>query len=134
MKEISELILPGDIRYAKDHEWAKMEGDTATIGISDFAQAQLGDIVFVELPTVGQVFKLGQEFGTLESTKAVAELYMPLAGEVAAINSGLENSPGDINTDPYGSGWIVKIKPADPAEYAALMDKPAYLKFLEESE
>ena len=127
MKEISELNLPEDMRYAEDHEWVKTEGDGAKIGISDYAQDQLGDIVFVELPQVGDVLEKGAEFGTVESVKAVSELYMPIGGEVVAVNSALEEAPELVNTDPYGDGWMLSVKPADPGQIDALMDKAAYL-------
>lgn len=104
MKEISELNLPEDVRYTKDHEWAKVSGDTVKIGISDYAQDQLGDIVFVELPAVGDSFEEGDEFGTLESVKAVSELYAPISGEVVAVNEDLEDAPELLNQDPYKIG------------------------------
>ncbi len=130
MKEIHELNLPEDIRYAKDHEWARQEDDTFTIGIDDYAQDQLGDIVFVELPEIGSTFQQGEEFGTVESVKAVSELYMPMGGEVVAVNQALEDSPELVNSDPYGQGWMIKIKASDPAQFEALMDKTAYLEML----
>ena len=130
MKALNELNLPEDVKYAEDHEWVKLSGDTAKIGISDYAQDQLGDIVFVELPAVGDSFAKGDEFGTLESVKAVSELYMPAGGEVIAINEALEDAPELVNNDPYGEGWMVEIKTADPSEAEALMDKGAYLETL----
>jgi glycine cleavage system H protein len=130
MKEISELNLPEDVKYTEDHEWAKLDGDVATIGISDYAQDQLGDIVFVELPETGSSFDKGEEFGTVESVKAVSELYMPLSGEIVEINPDLEDAPEQVNSDPYGGGWMMKIKIADTAEFEALMDKDAYLESL----
>jgi glycine cleavage system H protein len=130
MKEISELNLPQDVKYTDDHEWAKLEGDTATIGISDYAQDQLGDIVFVELPETGSSFDKGDEFGSVESVKAVSELYMPLGGEIVEINPELEDAPEQVNSDPYGGGWMVKVKLADPAEFEALMTQEAYLASL----
>ena len=130
MKEISELNLPEDVKYTDDHEWAQLDGDVATIGISDYAQDQLGDIVFVELPETGSSFDKGEEFGTVESVKAVSELYMPLGGEVVEINPELEDAPEQVNSDPYGGGWMLKVKVADPAEFDALMDKAAYLESL----
>lgn len=130
MKEISELNLPEDVKYTDDHEWAKLDGDVATIGISDYAQDQLGDIVFVELPETGSSFDKGEEFGSVESVKAVSELYMPLGGEVIEINPELEDAPEQVNSDPYGGGWMLKVKVADPAEFDALMDKAAYLESL----
>jgi len=129
-KEISELTLQDDVRYAEDHEWAKKEGDTIKIGISDYAQDQLGDIVFVELPEVDSDLKKGDEFGTVESTKAVSELYMPLSGKVVAVNEALPDDPEQVNKDPYGGGWMIEIEPSDPAEFDAMMDKDAYLEML----
>jgi glycine cleavage system H protein len=129
MKEINELNLPKDVRYTNDHEWAKVTGDTVKIGISDYAQDQLGDIVFVELPEVGDTFAEGDEFGTLESVKAVSELYAPIAGEVVAVNEALEDAPELLNTDPYG-GWIVEIKPENTQDVEELLDHDAYLAVL----
>jgi glycine cleavage system H protein len=130
MKELNELNLPEDIKYTDDHEWAKMEGDAAKVGISDYAQDQLGDIVFVELPDVGATFEKGEEFGTLESVKAVSELYMPIGGEITAINEALEDEPELVNNEPYGRGWMIAIKPSNPAEIDSLIDKQAYLEML----
>ena len=129
MKEIHELNLPEDVRYSNDHEWAQVTGDTVKIGISDYAQDQLGDIVFVELPEVGDSFSAGDEFGTLESVKAVSELYAPIAGEVVAVNTALEDAPELLNQDPYG-GWIVEIKPEDAGDFDNLLDREAYLNVL----
>lgn len=129
-KDINELVIPEDARYSKDHEWVKARGDHFTIGITDYAQDQLGDIVFVEVPEVGAQFEKETEFGTVESVKAVSEIYMPIGGEVVAVNQALEDSPELLNKDPYGKGWIVEIKPADPAEMDDLMDKNAYLEML----
>lgn len=129
MKEISELKLPADLYYTDDHEWARKDGDTIKIGISDYAQDQLGDIVFVELPEVGDSFAKGDEFGTLESVKAVSEIYLPISGEVVAVNSALEDAPELVNEDPYES-WIVEIKPSDIGEYEALLSKDDYLELL----
>ena len=131
MKEINELNLPEDVKYTDDHEWAKLDGDVATIGISDYAQDQLGDIVFVELPETGSSFDKGEEFGSVESVKAVSELYMPLGGEVVEINPELEDAPEQVNSDPYGGGWMLKVKIADPADFDALMDRTAYLTSLQ---
>jgi glycine cleavage system H protein len=130
MKEIDELVLPDEIRYAKDHEWAKPQGDKVTIGISDYAQDQLGDIVFVELPEVGTVFAKGEQFGTVESVKAVAELYMPVGGEVHSVNKTLEESPELLNKAPYNEGWIIQVRSKDPSEIDGLMTKDAYLEML----
>ncbi len=130
MKEINELNLPEDVRYAKDHEWIRIEGEKTRIGISDFAQDQLGDIVFVELPEVGATLSKGQEFGTVESVKAVSELYMPVGGEVLAVNPQLEDAPELVNTAPYGDGWMIEIRPDDPSEADSLMNRAAYLEML----
>lgn len=130
MKAISELNLPEDLKYTDDHEWAKADGDIIRIGISDYAQDQLGDIVFVELPEVGSTFEKGEEFGTVESVKAVSELYMPIGGEVTAINEALADEPERVNSDPYGGGWMIDIKASDPAELDALKSKADYLEML----
>ena len=130
MKEISELNLPENARYAENHEWATPDGEEAIIGISDYAQDQLGDIVFVEMPQIGDSFAKGEEFGTVESVKAVAELYLPVGGEVVSVNSALEESPELVNTSPHGDGWIVRIRPTDPKEMDMLMSKDAYLEML----
>ena len=129
MKEISELKLPEDLMYSDDHEWAKQTGDTVKIGITDYAQDQLGDIVFVEMPEVGETFAAGDEFGSLESVKAVSEAFIPLGGEVVAVNEELEEAPELVNEDPYAS-WIVEIKPSGPEEYAKLMDREKYIQLL----
>jgi glycine cleavage system H protein len=129
MKEIHELNLPEDVRYSNDHEWAKVTGDTVRIGISDYAQDQLGDIVFVELPEVGDSFGAGDEFGTLESVKAVSELYAPIGGEVVAVNGALEDAPELLNQDPYGN-WIIEIKPENAGDLDNLLDREAYLDVL----
>jgi glycine cleavage system H protein len=130
MKEINDLILPDDIHYAESHEWAKAEGDNVKVGISDYAQDQLGDIVFVEMPEVGETFDKGTEFGTVESVKAVSELNIPIGGEIVAVNSALEDSPELINNAPYSDGWMIEVKANDPAELEALMTKDAYLTSL----
>ena len=130
MKEITELELPDDLRYAEDHEWARSDGDDVRVGVSDYAQDQLGDIVFVELPQVGDTFSKGKEFGTVESVKAVAELYMPIGGEIIAVNKALEDSPELLNKSPYQEGWIIQVKPSDPSELDALMTKAAYVEML----
>ena len=127
MKELNELNFPAEVRYAESHEWARSEGDRVKIGISDYAQDKLGDIVFVELPEVGDTLGKGEEFGTVESVKAVSELYMPVAGEVVAVNSSLEDAPEKVNTTPYGDGWMIEIKAENPSELDDLMDNDAYL-------
>jgi glycine cleavage system H protein len=130
MKEISELHFAADVRYTEDHEWARQEGDLVKVGISDYAQDQLGDIVFVELPEVGSSFSKGKEFGTVESVKAVSELYMPVGGEITAVNQDLEGQPELLNKDPYGGGWMMEIRPGDQGEMNSLMDKDVYLEML----
>ena len=130
MKELDELNLPDDLRYAENHEWAKASGDIIRVGIDDYAQDQLGDIVFVELPQVGDTFQKGEEFGTVESVKAVAELVLPVSGKVASVNGDLEESPGLVNQDPYGDGWMLEIAPADPSGMDDLVDNAAYLEML----
>ena len=130
MKAIEELNLPEDVRYTDDHEWAQQNGGAVRIGISDYAQDQLGDIVFVELPEVGDTFDKGEEFGTVESVKAVSELYMPMGGEITAINEALEDEPELVNNEPYGGGWMIEIKANDAAELEALKSKADYLEML----
>ena len=130
MKALDELILPEDVRYAKDHEWARSEGDVIRCGISDYAQAQMGDIVYVELPGVGDTFSRGDPFGTVESVKAVSELYMPIGGEVTAINEALADEPERVNSDPYDGGWMMEVKASDPAELDAMKSKADYLEML----
>lgn len=130
MKDVSELNFPDDIRYSESHEWARAEGGTVRVGITDYAQDQLGDIVFVELPEAGESFDKGAEFGTVESVKAVSELYMPVGGEIVAVNSGLEDAPEKVNNTPYTDGWMIEIKPQDASELDGLMDKDAYLASL----
>ncbi len=130
MKELHELNLPDDLFYTKEHEWAKADGELVLVGISDYAQDQLGDIVFVEMPEVGDSFNGGDEFGTLESVKAVSELYIPISGEIVEVNEELEDTPELINQDPYG-GWIIKVKPENMEELQELLDRDSYLKVLE---
>jgi glycine cleavage system H protein len=130
MKEIKELDLPDDLRYAEDHEWARAEADNIRVGISDYAQDQLSDVVFVELPQVGDSFGKGEEFGTVESVKAVVELFMPVGGEILAVNNALEESPELVNESPYQEGWFIQVKPTDPLEMDTLMTKKAYFEML----
>ena len=130
MKELNELSFPDDVRYAESHEWARSEGHRVKVGITDYAQDQLGDIVFVELPEVGETFDKGEEFGTVESVKAVSELYLPVSGEVVAVNSSLEESPEKVNNTPYGDGWMIEVKADNPSELDGLMSKEAYLETL----
>jgi glycine cleavage system H protein len=119
-------MYPDDRRYTKEHEWVKVEGDKARVGITDYAQNQLGDVVYLELPEVGRMLKAGETFGTVESVKAVSELFAPLAGEVLEVNSALVSNPEAINTDPHGQAWMIVVRPADPAAAAALLDGKAY--------
>jgi glycine cleavage system H protein len=122
---------PEDLRYTKDHEWVRLAGDRGTVGITDHAQKQLGDVVFVELPEVGAVVEAGQRFGTVESVKAVSELYSPVTGEVVEVHSALTDSPEIINTDPYGQAWMVVVKLKEPAAVASLMDAAQYRAHVE---
>lgn len=130
MKQISELNLPDDVRYSEDHEWAGLEGDKVRVGIDDYAQDQLGDIVFVELPEVGDAFKKGEVFATVESVKAVCECYMPVGGEITAVNTDLEESPELLNKSPYDDGWMIEVNPNDPSEMETLMSNKDYLERL----
>ena len=122
-------MYPGDLKYTNEHEWVRLEGDTATVGITDFAQKQLGDVVFVELPSAGTTVKQGEVFGTIESVKAVSELFAPLSGEVTEVNGDLANHPDAINAKPHET-WMVKIKLADEGEAGALLDADAYNKIV----
>ena len=134
MKEISELIMPDDLRYAEDHEWARIEGDRVRVGLDDYAQDQLGDIVFVELPQVGATFKKGDEFSTVESVKAVVECYLPVSGEITDVNKTLEDAPELVNQSPYEEGWFVEVRPEDPSEWEALMTSAECLEKLKGAE
>ena len=130
MKEINELNLPEDLRYANDHEWARVEGDKVRVGLDDYAQDQLGDIVFVELPQEGDTYKKGDVFATVESVKAVCECYLPVGGKILAVNTALEESPELINKSPYGEGWMVQVNPDDASEMDTLMTNAACLEKL----
>jgi glycine cleavage system H protein len=127
-------MYPSDYRYTKEHEWIKVSGDTGTIGITDYAQHELGDVVFVELPDVGAKIKTGEVFGTIESVKAVSEIYAPVSGEVTEANAALSSAPETVNSDPHTSAWLVKVKLANPAEVSGLMDAAAYQAFVSEKE
>ena len=120
------MNVPAELKYTKEHEWIRVEGDEAFVGITDYAQSQLGDIVFVECETVGDTLKAGDTFGTIEAVKTVSELYLPVSGEVLEFNDALEDEPELVNKDPYGEGWIVKISVADKAQMAGLLDAEAY--------
>lgn len=123
---------PDDRFYSKSHEWIRVEGETATIGITDHAQKELGDVVFVELPDLGEIFDEGQEFGTIESVKAVSELFLPIAGEIVEVNKTLVDEPNAVNEDPHGDGWLVQVKVTSDGALDGLMNAAAYEKFVEE--
>lgn len=125
-------MYPAGYRYTKEHEWVSVEGAAGTIGITDYAQAELGDVVFVELPKVGAQLKAGQSLGTVESVKAVSEIFSPVSGEVTETNALLSDSPEKINLDPHGAAWLVKIRLADPKEASGLMDATAYQAYIAE--
>jgi glycine cleavage system H protein len=127
-------MYPDDRRYTKEHEWVKVEGDRGRIGITDYAQDQLGDVVYVELTEVGRKIKAGEVFGTVESVKAVSELFAPVAGEVVEVNAGLGAKPETINSDPHGQAWMIVVKLADAREPAGLMDAAAYRAHVESAE
>ena len=127
-------MYPSDYRYTKEHEWIKVSGDSGTIGITDYAQHELGDVVFAELPAVGTKITTGQVFGTIESVKAVSEIYAPVSGEVIEANAALAGTPEIVNTDPHGAAWLIKIKLSNPGELSALMDAAAYQAFISEKE
>jgi glycine cleavage system H protein len=126
MKKIEEIQLPEELRYSPDHEWVRPEGDLARVGLTDYAQDQLGDIVYVELPSAGAHIAQGAVFATVESVKSVSECLMPLAGEVAAVNVPLADNPVLLNQSPYGEGWMVLVKPDDPAAVSQLLTAEAY--------
>lgn len=127
-------MVPADCRYTEEHEWIKIDGATGTIGITDYAQHELGDVVFVELPKIGAKIAAGQSFGTVESVKAVSEIYSPVSGEVAETNAVLGNEPEKINQDPHGAAWLIKIKLANPSEVNSLMDAAAYQAYIAEKQ
>ena len=120
------MNFPSNLRYTKDHEWIKLDGNVATIGITDYAQRELGDIVYVEVETVGKSLKAGEIFGTVEAVKTVSDLFLPVDGTITELNSGLANSPESVNSDPYGEGWMIKMTVNNPADVEALMDAAAY--------
>ena len=120
------MTVPEDLRYTTDHEWARIDGDIATVGVTDYAQGELGDIVFVEVETEGEQLDAEEVFGTIEAVKTVSDLILPLAGEVIEFNQALEEDPALINSDPFGDGWIIKLKVSNVADVASLMDSDAY--------
>ena len=126
------MNTPEELQYTKKHEWLKIEGDSATVGITDFAQQELGDVVYVELPEVGQTLNEGESFGSVESVKAVSEIYMPLSGTVTEVNEVLSDSPEEMNNSPYGEGWMIRIKIADSSQISNLMTSKEYVTYVEE--
>lgn len=120
------MNIPSNLKYTKDHEWVKVDGDVATVGITDYAQDQLGDIVFVDIQTQGETLDKEEVFGAIEAVKTVADAFMPVSGEVIEANAALEGAPQTVNTDPYGEGWMIKIKMSNPSEIDELMDADAY--------
>ena len=125
--------IPKDLKYTKDHEWARVQGNTVVVGVTAHAQEALGDVVYVELPKVGSTITSGKQFGVIESTKAVSDLFSPLTGKVVKVNDALKDSPQTINSDPYGAGWIIELEPSDSKELAGLMDASAYGDLLKNS-
>ena len=124
------MNIPAQLKYTTDNEWVRIEGDMAFIGITDYAQGELGEIVYVDVPTEGETVAAGEVFGSIEAVKTVADLLMPVEGEVVELNAALEDQPELVNNDPYGEGWIIKVKMADPAKVETLMDAAAYSSFL----
>lgn len=120
------MNFPANLKYTEDHEWVKVDGDIATIGITEFAQSELGDIVFVEIETVGQTLNAHEIFGTVEAVKTVSDLFLPLGGEIIEKNEGLDNDPQNVNEDPYGKGWMIKVKMSNPSEVDALLSADDY--------
>ncbi|TQO38159.1 glycine cleavage system H protein [Arenibacter algicola] len=120
------MNIPSDLKYTKDHEWVRIEGDTAIIGITDFAQGELGDIVYVEVETLDETLGKDEVFGTVEAVKTVSDLFLPLSGEIIAFNESLEDEPEKVNTDPYGEGWIIKVKISDSSEVEGLLADTEY--------
>lgn len=126
------MNFPNDVKYTKEHEWVRIEGDVAYVGITDYAQEQLGDIVFVDIQTVGETLAADEVFGTIEVVKTISDLFLPVAGEVLEQNEALEEQPELVNKDPYGEGWLIKIKPAADADFDSLLDAEAYKALINE--
>jgi glycine cleavage system H protein len=124
------MSVPTELKYTQDHEWIRIEGDIAAVGITDYAQGELGDIVYVELPAVGDSFSRGDAFGNVEAVKAVSDLYMPVSGEIVEVNEALADKPETINSDPYGDGWMIKVKISDASETDDLLDADAYQELI----
>ncbi|TMI95222.1 MAG: glycine cleavage system protein GcvH [Bacteroidetes bacterium] len=120
------MNFPAELRYTKDHEWIKLDGDTAVVGITDFAQRELGDIVYVEVETIGKQLESGAVFGTVEAVKTVSDLYLPVSGTIEELNAALANAPELVNNDPYGDGWMVRVRISNPADIETLLDAKAY--------
>lgn len=132
MQRFSTAMVVDDLRYSKSHEWAKLEGDTVVVGITHHAQEALGDVVFVDLPEVGKTIAQGDSFGSVESVKAVSDVYAPVSGEIVEVNSELTESPGLVNKGPFDEGWMMKLKVKDPAEVHSLLNAASYKQFIEE--
>lgn len=128
--KVTDMNVPENLKYTKDHEWLRVEGNTGYIGITDFAQGELGDVVFIEIETLGEKLKKGDVFGTIEAVKTVSDMFMPVSGEVLEVNSELEDNPEVVNKDPYGAGWMVKISIPDPAEIKDLLDAAKYKELI----
>lgn len=126
------MTIPQELKYTKEHEWVRVENDVVYVGITDYAQAQLGDVVFVDVPTVGEELEAGEVFGTIEVVKTVSDLFLPLSGEILELNETLEESPDLINKDPYGKGWIIKVKASDMSQMDGLLDAAAYKETINE--
>lgn len=126
--------IPENLHYSKDHEWVKVDGDVATIGITDFAQHSLGDVVYIELPAIGDKFGTHEAFGSVESVKAVSEVFTPIAGEVVEVNDGLNDTPEAVNNDPYGAAWMIRVKMDNPGEADAMLNAVEYEEYLSENE
>ena len=124
------MNIPAELKYTKDHEWVKIDGEIATIGITDFAQQELGDIVYVEIESIGETLDAEEVFGTVEAVKTVSDLFMPLSGEVLEFNAALEDTPESVNDDPYKSGWMIKVKIEDPSQISDLLDFDAYQQLI----
>lgn len=126
------MNFPTNVKYTNEHEWVRIEGDEAYVGITDYAQTQLGDIIFVDIPTEGETLEKGETFGSIEVVKTVSDLFLPIGGEILEVNPALEENPELVNKDPYGEGWIVKIKPTDASEVDDLLDAEAYKQLINE--
>ncbi len=130
LKTYHIMNIPASLRYSKDHEWLRLEGDTAVVGITDYAQSQLGDIVFLDIPSLGENLAQHAVFGSIEAVKTVSDAFLPVAGEIVEFNDKLNDNPALVNTDPYGEGWIIKVKVADPSQVAGLLTAEEYSKII----